>query len=465
MSDRSIQRKEDYLDWMCEKFCASSRVYVSAAAAAAAAVTSPPTAPSASALSRPLKGVRSDGNADRILRIIMESDQRSVIAETEQDLQRRWIIWQKTMEAKGLKVNTGKTEVMVSGKGDERIVIRDKEGETLNQVQKFKYLGLMFGEKGGSMLAVRARVKASWEKWREIGPVIGDKKMPRKLKTKLYTTMVRPVILYGAECWVVGQKEEQLLETTEMRMLRRIREVTLEDKMRSDDIRKELGVCPIGEKARESRLRWFGHVMRREPENHLKQMLNLEVPGRRPRGRPKGRWRDGITRDMKQLHIEAEDAEDRSFWRKRTQAADLNLGTGASRQAGRQIRDPLQDSYRHSLDSGEMSPSQRLNIFCIIRTGSNLDSTEGRHLHTLKCRSWPLRLAVLDSSSIRHAVAVTLPDCSGIDILEVNGDNMEVKGALVALWIESQPLDLQGLFCCGFEPRDPHPSLTEGLKA
>ncbi|GFO21609.1 hypothetical protein PoB_004811400 [Plakobranchus ocellatus] len=72
-------------------------------------------------------------------------------------------------------------------------------------------------------------------------------------------------------------------------------------------------------------------LSKREPENHLKQMLNLEVPGRRPRGKPKGRWRDGITRDMKQLHIEAEDAEDRSFWRKRTQAADLNLGTGASR--------------------------------------------------------------------------------------------------------------------------------------
>ncbi|GFO33970.1 hypothetical protein PoB_006047500 [Plakobranchus ocellatus] len=268
---------------------------------------------------------------------LLFADDLAVIAETEQDLQRRWIIWQKTMEAKGLKVNTGKTEVMVSGKGDERIVIRDKEGETLNQVQKFKYLVLMLGEKGGSMLAVRARVKAAWEKWREIGPVIGDKKMPRKLKTKLYTTMVRPVILYGAECWVVGQKEEQLLETTEMRMLRRIRGVTLEDKMRSDDIRKELGVCPIGEKARESRLRWFGHVMRREPENHLKQMLNLEVPGRRPRGRPKGRWRDGITRDMKQLHIEAEDAEDRSFWRKRTQAADLNLGTGASSSSSSNI--------------------------------------------------------------------------------------------------------------------------------
>ncbi|GFO44236.1 repp4, partial [Plakobranchus ocellatus] len=59
-----------------------------------------------------------------------------------------------------------------------------------------------------------------------------------------------------------------------------------------------------------------------------------------------------------------------------------------------------------------------------------LFDTQGQHLHTLECRSEPHRLAVLDSSSIRHTVAVTLPDCSGIDILEVNGDNMEVKRTL-----------------------------------
>ncbi|GFN76680.1 retrovirus-related pol polyprotein line-1 [Plakobranchus ocellatus] len=88
------------------------------------------------------------------------------------------------------------------------------------------------------------------------------------------------------------KKEEQLLETTEMRMLRRIRGVTLEDKMRSDDIRKELGVCPIGEKARESRLRWFGHVMRREPENHLKQMLTWKSQGE---DQEADRKEDGVT--------------------------------------------------------------------------------------------------------------------------------------------------------------------------
>ena len=43
-------------------------------------------------------------------------------------------------------------------------------------------------------------------------------------------------------------------------MLKRIKGVTVKDKMKSEDIRKELGVGSIKSKARESRLRLFGHV-------------------------------------------------------------------------------------------------------------------------------------------------------------------------------------------------------------
>ena len=146
------------------------------------------------------------------------------------------------MESKGLKVNTGKTEVMVSGRNGTNVNIKDKEGRELNQVDQFKYLGVTYSEEGGSETAVRARVKAAWQKWRELGPVIADKKIPTKLKTKLYTTLVRPVILFGAECWTTGVKEENILKKTEMRMLRRIKGVTVKDKMKIEDIRKELGV-------------------------------------------------------------------------------------------------------------------------------------------------------------------------------------------------------------------------------
>ena len=253
---------------------------------------------------------------------LLFADDLAITADSEEDLQRRWLKWQIGMESKGLKVNTGKTEVMVSGRNGTKVNIKDKEGRELNQVDQFKYLGVTFSEEGGSETAVRARVKAAWQKWRELGPVVADKKIPTKLKTKLYTTVVRPVILYGAECWKTGVKEENILEKTEMRMLRRIKGVTVKDKMKSEDIRKDLGVGSIKSKARESRLRWFGHVHRKEQESNLRQVMDMEIPGRRLRGRPRGRWHDLVDRDMRELRVVPEDADDRNFWRRRTRTAD-----------------------------------------------------------------------------------------------------------------------------------------------
>ena len=40
---------------------------------------------------------------------------------------------------------------------------------------------------------------------------------------------IKPILLYGAECWTVRKKEEQILEKPEMRMLGRIKGVTLRD--------------------------------------------------------------------------------------------------------------------------------------------------------------------------------------------------------------------------------------------
>ena len=120
--------------------------------------------------------------------------------------------------------------------------------------------------------------------------------MPRKLKIKLYLTVIRPVLLYGAECWTV-RKEEKILEKTEMRILRKIKGVTLRDRINSVDIRKELGVSSIQEKVREIRIRWYGHMQRME-ENEVRAVGDIRVPGKRPRGRPRTRWMEseGICR-------------------------------------------------------------------------------------------------------------------------------------------------------------------------
>ena len=86
-----------------------------------------------------------------------------------------------------------------------------------------------------------------------------------------------------------------------MRMLRRIKSVILRVKVKSVDIRMELGVNSIKEKVREMRLRWYGHMQRMEENNEVRAVVDVRVPRKRPRGRPRGRWLDCIRRDMQEL--------------------------------------------------------------------------------------------------------------------------------------------------------------------
>ncbi|XP_047480159.1 uncharacterized protein LOC125032818 [Penaeus chinensis] len=217
-----------------------------------------------------------------------------------------------------LKVNTKKTEVMASSRRDVEVNIKDKDNARLKQVQEFKYLGVTVDTRGGSQVARRARVAAAWNKWRELSGVISDRKMPRKLKVKLYSTIRRPVLLYGAEVWTMGKKEERILEATEMRTLRRIKGVTLRERERSADIRRELEVSDINEKVKKIRMRWYGHVKKREGGHLAKVAMESIAPGRRPRGRPKKRWRDNVREDMSPFGVRPEEALERETWRRKT---------------------------------------------------------------------------------------------------------------------------------------------------
>ena len=80
-------------------------------------------------------------------------------------------------------------------------------------------------------------------------PVNCDK-MSARLKAKVYKSMVRPVLLYGAETWATKETDMKLLEKTEMRMLRCIRGVSLKAHVRSEKIRAELGVAQIRDKVK-----------------------------------------------------------------------------------------------------------------------------------------------------------------------------------------------------------------------
>ena len=51
-------------------------------------------------------------------------------------------------------------------------------------------------------------------------------------------------------------------------------------------------------KMQESRLKLYGHVLRREEEYVGKRVMVMEVPGKRRRGRPKRTWLDNIRNNL-----------------------------------------------------------------------------------------------------------------------------------------------------------------------
>ena len=76
------------------------------------------------------------------------------------------------------------------------------------------------------------------------------------------------------------------MEVTEMKTLRFAMGVTRKDKIKNEYIRSTVKVEWLGMKLREGRLRWYGHVMRGDHEYVGKKMMEMELPGKRKRGRP-----------------------------------------------------------------------------------------------------------------------------------------------------------------------------------
>ncbi|XP_071739071.1 uncharacterized protein [Rutidosis leptorrhynchoides] len=77
----------------------------------------------------------------------------------------------------------------------------------------FSYLGSVLHKSGRIDKDVSHRIKVGWVKWRAATGVLCDKKIPLKLKGKLFKVGIRPAMLYGSECWPMTKAQERRMET------------------------------------------------------------------------------------------------------------------------------------------------------------------------------------------------------------------------------------------------------------
>ena len=66
----------------------------------------------------------------------------------------------------------------------------------------------------------------------------------------------------------------------------------------------------------QNRLRWYGHVLRKDDDDWVKKCMEHEVEGSRPRGRPNKTWKEVVREDCQVRKLNKEDAMDSWKWRK-----------------------------------------------------------------------------------------------------------------------------------------------------
>ena len=314
---------------------------------------------------------------------LLYADDLVIIADSLEELLEKLKPWKAGMEAKGLRVNMGKTKLMVSGHGLDVLkdsgtypcaVCRtgvgansilctecklwvhkkcsgikrtlgpdpsyrclrcrglarpidgrplesvDVDGSKLDVVPEFCYLGDMLSSGGGCTDAIAVRCRSAWKKFRELLPIFTTKHVSLKAKGKLFSTVVRKVMLHGGESWAPTASDIQRLRRNDRSMIRWICGVKARDEIPSTVLHARLGVAEVDNELRTRRLRWYGHVQR--STSHINTVTTLRVNGPGRRGRPKKSWEQCVKKDVKDC-MKEKDPCDRVAWRAGVRASRL----------------------------------------------------------------------------------------------------------------------------------------------
>ncbi|KAI5738261.1 hypothetical protein M8J77_004739 [Diaphorina citri] len=247
------------------------------------------------------------------IKSIKYADDQAIMAETEEELQNMLEKVSKVGQDLGMKINIGKTKVMKISKNESNINIK-LEGQQLEQITSFKYLGAIVNSNGSSTEEIKSRIGMAKSSYKKVRNLLTARKIPVSLRVRFAKCYVWSVLLYGCESWIIRRREEKYLESFEMWLWRRMEGVKWTDKVRNEEVLKRMGEKrTLMGAIRKRKTSWLGHILRR---NCLqRRIMEGKIEGKRGRGR----MRFGLISDVKRgrsYQEMKEDAQDREKWRK-----------------------------------------------------------------------------------------------------------------------------------------------------
>ena len=297
-----------------------------------------------------------------------------ILAESLEECVRRILTWKKAMEKKGLRVNAGKTKIMICGTGLDLLqssgefpcavfrtgvgsnsilcngckhkvhkkcsglkrltkdpdyrytrcqgTARPLDGRPQKEVQVgFLLLPRRLSAAGGCELSTTTRGKTAWKKFKELLPILSSCHLSFKTRGSVYSSCVRSAMLHASETWPLTKPNLQRLQRNDRAMIRQIYNVRPQDLVttRSNELLARLVTEDLDLILKERWLRWYGHV--EHSNGAVKTAFGIQVDGKRWPGRPKMTWKQLTERYCREWKLLAINPHDRNMWRSGVRSA------------------------------------------------------------------------------------------------------------------------------------------------
>ena len=262
------------------------------------------------------RGLKLVDAEDRVWELsqLLFADDTVLVVDSEEKLQRLVAEFGRVCERRKLRVNVTKSKVMkcTRNEGGARMNVI-LNGEILEEVNQFKYLGSIIAAGGGVETDVSHRISEGCKVLGGMKSLMKNRGLGMNIKKVLYERVIVPTVTYGSELWGMKVSDRQKLNVFEMRCLRDMMGVTRMDRVRNDVIRQRTGVeTQLATRVDRNVLRWFGHVERMDNDTLLKRVLNAKVDGRWARGRPRLGWMDGVKNALQEKGMDVVEAKERA---------------------------------------------------------------------------------------------------------------------------------------------------------
>ena len=237
------------------------------------------------------------------------ADDLALVSESHRHMQQKTERLQVNSGLLGLRINTGKTKVMkVNPRSCDPIAVN---GEAIEEVQDFTYLGSNISLEGGADRDVELRIGKARHAFRILRPIWLSSQLSSNTKILIFNTNVKSVLLYGSETWKTTKSLQSKLQVFVNKCLRYILKIWWPNKITNEELWRKTNQEDITSTIRRRKWNCKGHTLRRDSATNItRQALDYNPQGKRKRGRPKNK----VFPPLKTLRQSASPGRKQKLW-------------------------------------------------------------------------------------------------------------------------------------------------------